>query len=170
MNWFVRKFMIQIKDIYAGAERFINEFLRKESAAQGHTLTGKMEDLLTSKTLKQGGADVMEGFGIYYTQFVNDGVPAASASYKQAPFLIRFFRLRGLPEKEATAAAFATIKVWMKEGMSTQASKRFSSTGSREHFIENSFAGNESKLDEYMSHSFDFAIDEAYNKQKSETV
>lgn len=162
--------MIDIKTIYAGAAAFINQILRKESTAQGHYLTGSMEDSFEGKVVKEGKADVLNGFAVAYTQYVNEGVPPQSASFKQAPFLIRYFQQRGLPEKEATAAAFATIKVWMKEGMSTQASKRFSQTGSRQNFVENAITGNEARIDEYMSNAFDHSIDEAYRKEKSETI
>ena len=112
----------------------------------------------------------MEGFAVYYAQFVNDGVPAESASYKQVPFLINYFKLKGLAEKEATAAAFATVKTWMKEGMPTQASKRFSKTGSRVNMIESAFTGAEHRIDEYMGQSFDFAVEEVFQKTKSETI
>jgi hypothetical protein len=162
--------MIDIKTIYAGAEALITQILRKESSAQGHYLTGAMEGSFEGVSGKEGQADVLNGFAVAYTQYVNEGVPAKSASFRQAPFLIRYFRQRGLPEKEATAAAFATIKVWMKEGMSTQASKRFSQTGSRQHFVEHAITGNEDKIDAYMLNSFDFAVDEAYHKEKSETI
>ena len=162
--------MIPIKDIYAGAERLITELLRKESTAQGHYLKGKLEDSITGKVGREAGGDTLTGFAVAYAQYVEHGVPAESASFKQAPFLIEYFKRRGLEEKEATAAAFATIKVWMKQGMSTQASKRFSQTGSRQHFIENAFEGNSARIDEYMSNAFDFAAEEAYREQKSETI
>lgn len=159
-----------VAEIYEGAERFINEFLRKESEHQGHTLTGAMEDSFSAQKSKSGTVDTMQGFAVFYSQFVNDGVPAASASMKQFPYLVNYFRQRGLGDKEAKGAAAATIKTWMKEGMSTQASKRFSSTGSRQHFIENAFVGNNVKLDEYMTSSFDFAVEEQFQKTKSETI
>lgn len=159
-----------ITDIYKGAERFINELIRREIVAQGHHLTGAMEDSLDSKTNKSGKAETMEGFAVYYTKFVNEGVPAESASMKQFPFLVRYFQQRGLQLKESQGAAAATIKKWMKEGMSTQASKRFSSTGSRQNMIENAFVGSENKIDEYMGNSFDFMINEDYLKEKSEVI
>lgn len=159
-----------IADIYKGAERLINDIIRRESTAQGHFLTGAMEDSFDSSYRKSGRADLMEGFAVYYTKFVNDGVPAEKASMKQFPFLVSYFRKRGLQENEAKGAAAATIKTWMKEGMSTQASKRFSSTGSRQNFVENSIAGNEARIDDYMTDNFDFAVDELYHKEKSETI
>jgi hypothetical protein len=162
--------MTSIADIYQGAEAFINELLRKEMVAQGHHLTGAMEESLKAKIGKKGKAQLMEGFSVYYTQFVDEGFPAASASFKQVPFLIEYFKKRGLAEKEATAAAFATVKVWMRDGMPTQASKRFSSTGSRTNMIESAFVGSENKIDEYMTNGFDFIVEEEFQQEKSGVI
>ncbi len=162
--------MTTIEEIYAGAERLINQFIKKEMIDQGHHLTGAMEDSLDYTVINDGKTQTMEGFAVHYTKFVNDGVPAKSASMKQFPFLVEYFKQRGLPEKEAMGAAAATIKVWMKEGMSTQASKRFSKTGSRQNMIENAFVGNESKLDDYMTSGIDFVVEERFQKEKSETI
>jgi hypothetical protein len=159
-----------IAEIYEGAQRLINDFLRKEIVAQGHHLTGAMEDSLSQTTSTEQNKDVAEGFAVYYTKFVNEGVPAASASFKQAPFLIEYFKKRGLPEKEATSAAFATIKVWMKQGMPTQASKRFSETGSRTNLIENSFVGHANDIDEYITNGVDFVVEELFQQEKTETI
>lgn len=162
--------MTTIADIYNGAESFINSIIRKEMIAQGHHLSGDMEDSLDSDVFKKGKVEIMEGFAVYYTKFVNEGVPAASASFKQVPFLIAYFKQRGLSETEATGAAFATVKTWMKEGMPTQASKRFSETGSRKNMIENAFVGAESKIDEYIGNGLDFVVEERFQKEKSETI
>lgn len=169
--------MITIAQIYQGAERLINEFIRREMVAQGHHLTGAMEDSLDAKIFKQKKAEIMEGLAIGYTKFVEGGFPARSASFKQVPFLIEYFQQRGYPiassnpdTPSAVQLAFATVKVWMKEGMPTQASKRFSKTGSRTDMIANAFVENGPRLDEYMSNSFDFMIDELYRKEKSETI
>lgn len=162
--------MTTISDIYEGAQRLINEFIRKEIVAQGHHLTGAMEDSLDSEIFKSKKAEVMEAFAIDYTRFVNDGFPAASATFKQVPFLIEYFKKRGYEEKAAVSFAFATVKKWMKEGMPTQASKRFSTTGSRTNMIENAFVANEHKLDDYMSTGLDFVVDENYRKEKTEKI
>ena len=162
--------MTTIQDIYLGAERLISQIIRKESADQGHTLTGAMEESLDASVSRKGRADIMEGFAVFYTKFVNEGLPASSASYAQAPFLIEYFKQRGLQETEARAAAFATIKTWMKEGMPTQASKRFSSTGSRTNMVKNAIVGSEDRIDEYMTNSFDFMVDEMYHREKTETI
>lgn len=157
-----------IEEIYQGAERLISQLLRLESSAQGHLLTGAMEDSFTAEYRKTGKENIMEGFAVDYTQYVNEGVPAASASMKQFPFLVTYFQKRGLSEKEAQGAAAATIKTWMKEGMSTQASKRFSGTGARQHMVESVFT--KSDIDAYMNDAFDFSIDEKYHETKIETI
>lgn len=162
--------MTTIEEIYAGAERLINQIIRKEIVDQGHHLTGNLEESLDYSVVKSGKEVTMEGFAAHYGRFVNDGVPARSASMKQWPFLVEYFKLRGLSEKEAGGAAAATIKVWMKEGMSTQASKRFSKTGARQQMIESAFTGNESKIDEYMTGGFDFVVEEKFQQEKSETI
>lgn len=169
--------MTTIADIFQGAERLINEIIRKEMVAQGHHLTGAMEESLSSNIYKQAKAEVMEGTAVYYTKFVDEGFPAASASFKQVPFLIEYFIKRGYPVAStnpgtltATQLAFMTVKKWMKEGMPTQASKRFSTTGSRTNMIESAFVGADSKIDEVITGGLDFVVEEYFQKEKSETI
>lgn len=166
-----------IQDLYKGAEPLINDLLRKEMKAQGHHLTGAMEDSLGSEIFRKGKAEVMEGIAVNYTKFVNEGFPAESASFKQVPFLIEYFVKRGFPmassNSQTTTAigmAFATVRKWMKEGMPTQSSKRFSSTGSRTNMIESAMTGAATKIDEYMTNGLDFVVEERFQKEKSETV
>jgi hypothetical protein len=168
--------MTTIPDIYEGAERLINDILRKEIIAQGHHLTGAMEESLSAETSTKGNTEIMEGFAAFYSQFVNDGFPAQSASFKQYPFLLEYFIKRGYPvfstsgNITAGQLAAATIHKWMKEGMPTQASKRFSETGSRTNMIENAFAGNSDKIDEYIGNGLDFMVEEEFQLEKSETI
>jgi hypothetical protein len=162
--------MIRIADIYKQAEVLINQIIAREMVAQGHHLTGAMEESLTAKISSTSNTDTMDGFAVYYTQFVDQGVPAESASFKQFPFIVKYFQQRGLEEEEAKRAAAATIKVWMKQGMSTQASKRFSSTGSRQNMVENSLIGSSDKIDAFITEGIDFVVEEKFQTEKSETI
>lgn len=162
--------MTTIADIYREAERLINLLVRKEMVAQGHHLTGAMEDSLSSVIGKNGRIDNMDGFAVYYTQYVDKGFPAASASFKQAPFLIDYFKARGLDDKEAKGAAFATIRTWMRTGMPTPGSHAFSSTGSRTDMIENAFVGASTEIDEFIGNGIDFVVEEDFQTEKSETI
>lgn len=171
-----------VKEIYQGAENLINAFLREEFIAQGHTLTGAAEASLAMEYTKEGKSEVMTGTMLEYTKYVRDGVPAKSASMKQFPFLVDYFKLRGYPSTKdggftpgpdvvsAEALAAMTIKKWMKEGMSTEASKRFSKTGSRQHFVNEAFVSGGPKLDKYMTSSLDSMVNQEYLKEKSETI
>lgn len=145
----------KFKDVLRGAERLINAFLRKEIVDQGHSLTGDLESSFTSKV---SDAE-LEGLAYNYSKFVNEGFK--EASFKQFPFLVAYFKKRGESDKNAKAYAAMTINKWKKQGgMPTQASKRFSKTGSRLNFIENSFEGKESELNEYMINGLDFVVNE----------
>jgi|GEM_PF-2097496 len=166
---------MNIQELYDGAERFINLVIQKEIIAQGHHNSGALEDSLSSTSRRKGKQDIMEGFAIYYARYVNDGLPASSASFKQVPFLIRYFESKGYPlysssGPSATGLAFATVQKWKKEGMPTQASRRFSKTGSRTNFIESAFIGAETRIDEYMVNGFDFVVEEQFQKEKSEII
>ena len=162
--------MSKVEDIYPGAERMINEIIRNEFIAQGHTLTGTAEASLGYQSSSTGKTDTMTGTMVDYAKYVRDGFPAESSSFRQFPFVYKYLLQRGYPDKEAKRFAAMTIRKWMKEGMSTQASKRFSSTGARQHFVESAFTGHEHEIDQYMSSSLDFLVDEEYHKEKSETI
>lgn len=162
--------MTTIQDIYKGAVPFINSVLQKELIAQGHHLTGRAEESLDATTFKEGKAEVMEGIGVYYLEFVNNGFPARSASFKQVPFLIEYFIKRLGSPVDARAMAFATIAKWMKEGMPTPDSSRFSSVTRRKLMVENAFQDNKQKIDEYITNGIDFVVEERFQLEKSETI
>lgn len=162
--------MKSIEAIYRGGQRIIEKAIREESRAQGHYLTGAMEQSLDASNKREGDTDVLEGTAINYTKYVNEGVRAESASFKQMPFLIEYFKKRGLPEKEAVGAAAATIRVWQREGMPTAASSRFSKNRKRKQMIEDAIKHIERSLDSYMSKSFDDAVNQQFLKEKSETI
>lgn len=153
-----------LDEIYEGANVILSDLLREELILQGHTLTGDLEESIGAKI--EGSSLI--GLAIYYAEAVNEGFSPDKASFKMLPGMIDYFIKRGLGPEEAKQAAVNTIRVWMKEGMSTQASKRFSQTGERQHFIEEAF--EKSNIDAYMSNALDLAIDEQYHKTKDETI
>lgn len=161
---------MNIADVHSGAERLINQKLREEIVAQGHHLTGQLENSLSAETSHKANKDIMEGFALHYAEFVQNGFPAESASMKQFPFLLEYFMKRGLPEEEAKRAAAATIKKWMKEGMPTSSSAAYSNTGSRKDFVYNALVGAQNELDDYMTNSLDFVVEESFQKEKSERI
>ncbi len=168
--------MTEIKDILKPAETVINKYLKQELIDQGHHHTGAAEESFHSETVSKGKAEVMHGYAIHYTQFLNDGFPAESASMSQFPFLLEYFTSKGFPvfsaQGNVTAAQMAamTIKKWMREGMPTQASKRYSKTGSRTGLVESAFLAGGVEIDEQVGIGMDHVVEEYFQKEKSGKV
>lgn len=159
---------MNVEDIYRGAEKLINHLIIEEFQAQGHSLTGDFERSLEGEITKTKYTATLTVKGLVHGMIVNTGVVPDRIKDNMLPGLINFFILKGLPQKEATGAALATMKKWKQEGMSTQASKRFSTTGARQHFIEAAFLNP--AIDDLLLNLFDFGVDEQFKKTKSETV
>lgn len=157
-----------IEQIYQGAAELINKLIRDEIIAQGHTATGRMADSLENKIIKTKQTATLEGYGIDYMKIIDEGIEPEQVSFSMLPKLILYFRSKGFDEANAKKAAVNTIKKWTREGLPTQASKRFSTTGNRKNFIEAAFT--RADLDIYMSNSFDQGVHEEYSKTKSETI
>lgn len=157
-----------IELIYIGAERFINQLIIDEFHAQGHTLTGEFEKSLSGKTDKTKYTATHTVKGLKYGMIVNEGLQPSQIKDSMLPGLVNYFLLRGFSQKEAPGLALATLRKWKQEGMSTQASKRFSSTGGRQHFIEAAFLNP--AIDDYMLNTIDFGIDQEFLKTKNETI
>lgn len=147
-----------LEDIYFGAGNLINGLIRKEHSAQGHYLTSELENSLEFEIRNQS----LIGSAVYYAVTLNEGLRPDQISPKMFPGLINYFVLRGLSLEEAKKAAGATFNKWKNEGMSTQASKRFSSTGGRQHFIEAAMLNP--AIDEYMSNTLDFVFPDLKNE------
>ena len=160
--------MLQIEDIYLGASRLINKLILDEFRAQGHSLTGAFEESLEGKTTKTRYTATLTGYGLSYGMVVNKGYTPSQISDKMFPGLVEYFVKRGLNITQAKRAAGATIAKWKNEGMSTQASKRFSSTGGRQHFIEAAML--DTSIDQYMTDTLDFGIDQKFSLVKNETI
>lgn len=119
---------------------------RKELESQGHVLTGSLRDSIEFEIT--AGDDNVTGrlFGADYGVFMEFGVPADNIPFsgtgrkggksKYIQGLIRFFQLRGLDDREAMRAAFATAHVQKREGMPTRGSFAFSSNGKRTGFLQ----------------------------------
>jgi hypothetical protein len=165
-----------ISEVYDGAEKLINEFIRKELRDQGHYLTGELERSLEAQSTQTDKASLLEGYSAHYMEWVNNGFKAKSASFKQFPFLVQYFVARGYPEKttdgslSANQLAAMTINKWMKEGMPTASSNRFSQVTRRKLAIENAFQDNKQNLDNYMLGGLDSVVEFEFQKEKSEII
>lgn len=149
---------------------------KAEIKDQGHSLTGALEasvkgniqETNTSCQILDYGHILDEGTSSEKIPFSGRTGKGGTSKYIQG--LIAFFKLRGLSDKEAKGAAFATANVQKKEGMSTAASKRFSKNGNRQNFISRVIARKENEIDQIMIAGMDDIFNTSYNKQKSEVI
>ena len=151
--------------------KLINKSLITELKDQGHYLTGALERSIDSayRVIEKSKETELNGYALEYAQDLETGQPS-NGKLPTVPELYKYFKLRGLNDKEATRAAILTQRKQAKEGMPTKASKRFSKTGERKKFIERAWKSNEQKVDSLMDAGMDNIFNEQYNLQKSETI
>lgn len=147
---------------------------------QGHHLTGGWENSLKYSIIATGRDTTITGTMNYYGVFVNAGVGADRIPYggpktgattsKYIQGLISFWKLRGLSDKAAISAAFATAKKQKKEGMPTAGSYQYSESGQRTQFIAAAEKESGPKVDEAILNGIDAIFDEKFNETKSETI
>ena len=162
------------------------QYVIAEFKAQGHSLTGSFEKQVEFKVVETVSATfnpdssvtTKRGLRIdflmpYYGRFVDAGVTASRIPFtdrksgqgkggtsKYIAALTRYAKLRmgASSQKEATSIAFAIARKQKKEGMPTGASKRFSQTGLRTDFIDQSREAMERELLAYVKDYAEAAI------------
>ena len=140
MNDFEKSIVSGLQD----AMRRLQEDLRKELKAQGHYLTGKLNDSIEYDITVESGVVRAEMEIEDYGLAMEFGVPASRIPYapgsrtggtsQYIQGLISFWNKRGVTGKEGVRAAFATAAKHKREGMPTRSSYAFSTTGARTGF------------------------------------
>lgn len=159
---------MNLLDVLYQAKVILNNSIRREHSAQGHFLTGNSENSLDGRIFRNGRQYILHGLAVSYFKILNEGLTPDQIKSGVIPKLESYFILRGYSVNDSKKFAVATFRAWKKEGMSTEASKRFSSTGSRQGFIEKGF--EKSNIDEFMDLSLSHMVEEQMSKVKSETI
>ena len=136
-------------EIYENIAKQALALIAEEWKKQGHNLTGKFVNELTyniSTNSESTKIDLIDGNENAYGVILNKGVPAdkipfspgsGAKSSKYIAGLTNYAKLRmGASDKDAVSIAFAIAHKHKKEGMPTQASKKYSKTGERTRFVE----------------------------------
>jgi len=160
--------------------RLLDQRLTEEFVAQGHHLTGAWEQSLHGNVLSTEYATILRGEMASYGIFVQGGVDADRIPYGGAPTgagtskyiqaLKNYWMLRGLSEKQALSAAFATAKTHKKEGMPTAGSYAFSSTGERKTFITITKEKSGQEIRDKMKSGLNDIVLALFNETKSQTI
>lgn len=162
--------MTDLRNIYKrGGPRLMQE-LKKELRAQGHFNTGKLESSFSSNVKVTGDEVQLTGLAIDYAGILSDGTRPEKASMKQFHFVKEFFMSKGVGEKKAGAYAAMTIRKWMREGMSTKASVRFSKNGRRLNFIGFVREKKMKVVNDLVLKDIDIEVQKVFNKTKSKTI
>lgn len=136
---------LNIKQSLEKVMRILQHRLRKKLEAQGHNLTGRLAKSLEYEVVFENGAFVGRMGGEDYGLFLEFGIRPEKIPYSPGrgrggrsqyiQGLVKFWKKKGLNEREALSAAFATANVHKREGIPTRASYQFSRTGTRTGFI-----------------------------------
>jgi hypothetical protein len=134
--------------IYDNIAKKCNTLIADEWTAQGHDLTGKFRSALTYVVREEDGStkidliDGTSGYGVILNKGVTaDRIPFSPGSgrktSKYIEGLARYAKLRmGASDKDAVSIAFAIAHTHKAEGMPSQGSRRYSSTGERTQFVQ----------------------------------
>jgi len=145
--------------MFENLKTFVIIKLARELVAQGHRGSGRLIESLRGVVAKIPNGVEISIFAADYSKFVDQGVGSGRipfsgrtgrggvSQYIQA--LIAYFRLKGSPDPKA--AAFATANTHRKEGMPTRASFRFSRTGERTDFIQETLDKHGDSIDEQIA-------------------
>ena len=143
-------------------EKFMKVELLKEWTAQGHFMDGKVVkemDLVIEQTFNS------VSFLFYflpYGTYIESGVPASripfsgatgqggKSMYIQGLISYALKKLQVANLAEAKSAAFAIAHTHKKEGMPGKASARFSSTGKRTEWINETFKNNRPLIRQFL--------------------
>ena len=165
--------MLDIQEDVAYVMSLLKLELKSKLEAQGHGSRNASKLIDSVEFDITASANILVA-GMYledYYIFVERGVNASRIPYggrgtgrggtsKYIQALIRYWRLkRGLPEKEAKRAAFATANKHKEEGMPTRSSFRFSKDGTRLGFVESTLKTYESRVAEILEQRIGNNID-----------
>lgn len=163
--------MVDLKPI----SDFVIDELRKTLAIQGHNLTGKLANSIEAYTL-----DVLNGYLIrfYWEDYgvpLDTGVPAANIKFspgsgakssKYIDGLVKYVkqRMNVSGDKEALGIAFAIAYKQKEQGMSTDGSKRFSKTGKRNEWVDNTLDRVETELFRLIENQLYTLLDDIFTQ------
>lgn len=159
--------------------RILQQAIRREIRAQGHSLTGSLENSLAHHAITDGRTTRLTGTMRHYGAILNLGVTGRRIPYQPGSgkthsryidALVGYFIQRGLEAKEAKRAAFATAIKQKKEGMPTASSARFSRTGKRTDFLGDVQRATMPRVNQAVMAALDTMVQQEYNRTKSETI
>lgn len=132
-----------IQDVVTEFMPELEKQAKAELQEQGHALTGSLEESMETTVYSDGDTTVGEISFNDYGNILDKGVTPERIPFRGSGThsayiegLKTFWSLRGLSEKEATKAAFATAQKHSQEGMPTANAYAYSSNSRRTDWKE----------------------------------
>lgn len=147
---------LNIKQAVEKATDLLKDRLVERFNDQGHGLTGESERGLKTVVALEGGQYIGRVYGADHFLYLEFGVKPERIPYTRGEGrggtsayiqgLIRFWEKRGLQDREAIGAAFATAAIHKRDGMPTRKSLTYSNTGKRTGFIAQTIRDSEEEV------------------------
>lgn len=144
-------------------QQVLTEALMSQFEAQGHKMSGKLIDDIKYVVKQETDKLSIEGFMYVYGNILASGTKASkipfsgrtgrggTSLYIQALQQYAQQRMNIQDEKKSLSVAFAIAHTQKKQGMPTQGSYKFSSTGKRKDFVIEAFKDAKDDLNEAVS-------------------
>ena len=141
-----------------GAMSVLRDNYRNELMLQGHKATGNLYDSVDYKLSDEGNKITGTLYALSYSKHLEYPVKFKGVSRGQIEGLFRWWKVRGLGEKEAMRAAWATAVKHVREGMPTANAYRYSQTGERTRSLATTIDKTRATLEKII----DFEIGRAH--------
>lgn len=161
------------KVLLNGVKELLNQSLAKELRDQGQFIGFALNRSMgASVVMDKSDQGQLIGVALNYTQDLEEGKKGIDIGNMKAHItgLIKYFSLRGLSQSQAVLAAARTARRQRIEGLPGEASKRFSKTGERKHFMTRVLNENQQKVDHLMDSGMDSIFDSHFLTQKNEII
>jgi hypothetical protein len=147
--------------------------LKKELRDQGHYLTGRLEASIAPKFISGPNGATLEIHALDYINELETGIPPEHIDVNDIKYIQGLTeyakkRFHISSDRQATRVALRIAAKHRQEGMPTQASYQYSSTGERTEAIQTSYdehaKENEQLIEDGWSKELDQLIDETFDQ------
>jgi hypothetical protein len=136
-----------------------------ELDAQGHRNTGALEKSIKVDVKLEGRKIVGEVSGLDYIDYINRRTRHSRVAGAQVAGLFQWWKAKGLSDKDARSAAFATAVNQVKYGSPTPGAFRYTTNGKRTGAIQAAFGNVGADIGQQLATAANATITAAFTPQ-----
>ena len=160
--------------VFNPVNKSISDDIKAELRAQGHYLTGKLEESFKEVIIDSPGGLTLSVEAADYLSSLEKETPAGQISLTEQDMenLTQWVIMRGMAtyQFEARQIAYAIYTKWKHEGRPTPGSLQYSQTGKRTEAIKDVFHKNEPRYTSMIDNTVVSQLDNEFNQIKSGTI